>query len=304
MAIVSYVDNNSLLGQCYVEHAYYKLRTRVLEEINSLTYYLEEEGNIYGYVISTNVSLSSIYQFPCYVVKFVFSAIDTFHRESQEQLLGRLCLHLYSFMQTHRGYYNLRIPTHIVDLLKAVNHHLEHLIFCGGTVDEIYIGGFDVPPLREGIEVFFADFAFAMENRNSMIQLAYDSFKKYQGQYHISPVTEERAGEIYSRWIQGSFDNFRADSILVGQYHGKIVGFGLIEENNIAVDLVLGCVSDRVRGLGVYKAIGSSLVRYAASRNKLFVSSTQLDNFISQGIWASLGMRPFCSIYNFHYDNR
>lgn len=304
MAIVSYVDNSSLLGRCYIEQSYQKLRTQILKEINSLTYYLEEGGNIYGYVISTNASLSSIYQFPCYVVKFAFSSIDTLHQERQEQLLGQLCAHLYGRVQSHRGYYNLRIPTHIVDLLKANNQYLERLIFCGGTVEEIYTGGMDFPPRREGLEVFFADRAFAAENQSEMIQLAYDSFKKYQGQYHISPVTGEKAGEIYSNWIHNFFDRFETNSILVAQYHGNIVGFGLIEENDIAVDLVLGCVGNQARRLGVYKTITSSLARYAISRNKLFISSTQLDNFTSQGASVSVGLRPFCSIYNFHYDNR
>lgn len=83
--------------------------------------------------------------------------------------------------------------------------------------------------------------------------------------FHSSPVTEVKAGGIYSNWIQNFLNSFKTNSILVAQYHGNIVGFGLIEENDIAVDLVWGCVGNQARGLGVYKTITSSLAQYAIS---------------------------------------
>jgi hypothetical protein len=45
-------------------------------------------------------------------------------------------------------------------------------------------------------------------------------------------------------------------------------------------------------------------VNYATENHKDFVTSTQFDNFIVQGVWASIGLKPFYSIYNVHLDRR
>ena len=304
MAKVAYLDDNTLLGRCYRLRSYQELGLQIWEEKDSLSYYKEEAGHIYGYHIRSNVPLTKLYGFPCYVVKFVFSGIETIHQEQQEDILNQLCAHLRDQMRSQRGYYNLRVPTHVVDLLKAVNHQLDHLIFCGGTVEGIYVGGKELPLPRDGVTVFFADRTFAANNRDHMIKLTYDSFKRYQGQYHISPVTALKAGEIYANWIQEYFDNFADNTIMVARHDQETVGYALSQENNIAVDLVLGSVDESVRHLGIYKAITASLIRYALQHEKIFVSSTQFDNFIAQGVWSSIGIRPFYSIYNFHYDNR
>lgn len=58
----------------------------------------------------------------------------------------------------------------------------------------------------------------------------------------------------------------------------------------------------KYRKLGAYRAMISFLVNYAYENNKSFVTSTQFDNYIVQGVWNSIGLKPFYSIYNFHID--
>ena len=81
--------------------------------------------------------------------------------------------------------------------------------------------------------------------------------------------------------------------ILLARKDNKIVGFCILHEEETGMDWELSAVSDKCRGYGIYKLMASELIRYANKRNKFFYSSTQLDNYISQRTWASLGMKPF-----------
>jgi len=304
MALVAYTDNSTQLGRCYKTRSYKTLRQQILEQKDETICFVEQEGEIYGYNITINTPLTQLYGFPCYVVRFLFSNVDTLHCDGQEAVMNDLCIRLRTQIESQKGYYNLRIPSHIVDLARAVNCHLNRLIFCGCTVNEIYVSGFSMPPRHEGVTVFFADREFVTANRVRMIEMATESFRSYQGQYHISPITAEKAGEIYGNWIKSTFDDFHENSILVAQYAGKVVGYCTIEENEIAVDGILSSVNANTRQLGIYKQIIATLIQYAQSQEKIFIASTQFDNYIVQGTWSSLGMRPFLSLCNFHYDNR
>lgn len=304
MAEVSYLDNNALLGKCYATRSYSFLRQNICRNKGDYTFAFEENGDLYGYDIVLNTPLTKQYGFPCWVVKFVFSRVDTLHHEHQENLMNKLVQHLKEEISVRKGYYNFRVPSHIVDLLKAVNGHLEQLFFCGGTVEEIHMGEAPALNLKDGMRLFFADESFVESNREALQHMAYKSFESYQGQYHISPVTDAQAGLIYSNWINQSLSDFCPNTILIAQYNGETVGYCTINENDFAVDAVLSSVNEERRGLGTYKAMITFLVRYAKKIGKLFVTSTQFDNYIVQGTWNSLGLRPFYSIYNFHWDHR
>lgn len=301
---IAYLDDNIALGACHVSRDYSALRQQVLAQDCPVTQELVVDGERFGFAITRNLPLTKIYGFPCYVVKFVFSAVQTLHDDAQEAILRQVAAKLADCMDREKGYYNIRIPTHIVDLIKAVNCECRNLIFCGGTVEEIHMGQVTAPIVKDGMRLFFADQDFVAQNRAHLEQLAYASFKSYQGQYHISPVTDQKAGEIYSSWIAGYFDSFAPNTVLVAEYEGETVGYCTIRETGQAVDAVLSSVDAGKRQLGTYKAMISTLIAYAKKQGKLFVTSTQFDNYIVQGTWNSLGLRPFYSIYNMHYDNR
>ena len=77
-----------------------------------------------------------------------------------------------------------------------------------------------------------------------------------------------------------------------------------IDEDDFAVEGVLSSVSSEYRQYGAYKAMIAYIINYAYQNKKSFITGTQFDNFIVQGAWNSLGLRPFYSFYNIHFDNR
>ena len=133
--------------------------------------------------------------------------------------------------------------------------------------------------------------------------MAFVSFENYYGQYHISAYTQPKAGLIYSNWINSNFENFKENTVLLVEYQSKIAGYCTIIETDTTVEGVLSSVSPEIRNIGAYKSMINYLIDYAAKQNKRFIASTQLDNYIVQGTWNSLGLVPYYSIYNFHFNN-
>ena len=304
MSVVTYSDQNTLLGKCYITRSYVFLHDKILNERDTLTYSLCRDGEVYGYSVQPNQPLTELYHIPCYVVKFVFSAVDTLHQPGQEAVMDQLCAALKREVESVKGYYVLRIPAHIVDLIRAVNRNLNRILFCGGTVEEIYTESSKQITWSREIEVLFADRLFVETHRQQLLSMALRSFQNYQGQYHISPVTSGNAGEIYRRWIEHTLDDYKENALIVVRHGQELAGYCTLREDTLAVEAVLGSVNQEKRRLGVYKAMFYTLIQYAKEKGKLFLSSTQFDNYIVQGTWSALGLRPFYSIYNVHFDNR
>lgn len=304
MSEVAYFDQNTLLAECYQTKSYDFLREKILSEQETYTKTLHMDGEVYGYNITLNQPLTELYGFSCYVVKFVFSRVDTLHTAAQEKTMFELCASLKSEMETVKGYYTMRVPAHIVDLIRAVNHVLSHLIFCGGTVEWTLSGPLILPSPNSEIEILLPDQSFIRENKKYLMSMALESFRRYQSQYHISPVTDKDAGKIYEDWIERALDTSADPAICLARHKGEIVGYCTIGEDDVGVDGVLACVNENKRGLGVYKRVICGIAQYAQSKRKRFVISTQFDNFIVQRAWHSLGCNPYYSIYNIHFDNR
>lgn len=271
--------------------------------MDSYSKVIENAGEVYAYRIDKNVPLTRMFERNFFVVRFFFSNIETFNDVKTEEILNRLLEGLKSDMDSDKGYYNIRIPTHIVPLLRAFNKQIQGSVFCGGTVEEIITGKKALVSGNPDVEVFFADEKYIYDNKMVLMEMAFDSFSNYKGQYHISEVTSQKAGEIYENWIKSYFDNFESNTVLVAQYKNEPVGFCTVGETGLVVEAQLGAVSDKYRGLGAYTAIIVYLVNYAYEKKKNFIISTQFDNFIVQGTWAKLGLKPFYSFYNFHYDS-
>lgn len=304
MQKISFVDDNLLLGDCYVKRDYSRLREKITGGGYGITGCLTDEEETYGFVIAKNQNVSNIYGMDCYVVKFIFSGVSQLHDDRQEQLLCRLLAKVKEHIASHKGYYNLRIPTHIVDLIKAVNATFESAIFCGGTVEELVHGKSVEDCNANHLTIEFADRGYIDQYRADLLEMTLESFKTYQGQYHISGVTQNKAGLIYEKWIEGTMESLNDEKVVVAKNNGTPVGFVTIKEADNAVEGVLSAVNPANRKLGAYKAMIAYLINYANQKNKSFVTSTQFDNFIVQGVWNSLGLKPFYSIYNIHIDNR
>ena len=304
MAIISFEDNNLLYVNSFILRDYQQLTDSIFKAKGDLTFYLQRGEKLCGYKIIRNEPLTELYNFDFYTVKFYISNSNTLHEQEQEKMFLDLAERLEHDINTRPGYYNLRVPSQIVDLIRAINLKLDQLIFCGGTVEEYIFNKGIREQLPTGLDVFFASEEYLRQNRDRLLALTYKSFETYQGQYHISQITSDKAGDIYKNWIAQSMRTDNADKIVIAQYKEIPVGFVTIGENEYAVEGILNAVSEEYRNLGAYKAMISYLINYAYDRKKAYVSSTQLDNYIVQGVWGGLGMKPFYSIYNFHKDLR
>ena len=301
---ISFVDNNFQYAKCYITRNYTELTKQILAGNYELDYEKREDDFLCGYKIQKNEPLSSLYEDNYYSVRFYFANVDTLHQEKQETMMEAMMQHLLIEIEERKGYYNLRIPTHIVDLLKAYNKLPERGIFCGGTVEQ-YIANKEVPDnIKQGVKVFWANTQYVEKHKDLMLSMTYRSFETYQGQYHISHVTENKAGKIYENWIRNSLLENSQDLVVVAEYNGIPIGFVTVAEDDFALEGVLSAVSEEYRQYGAYKAMISYIVNSAYERGKSFITSTQFDNFIVQGVWNSLGLKPFYSIYNIHIDKR
>ncbi|MCI5731711.1 MAG: GNAT family N-acetyltransferase [Eubacterium sp.] len=301
---ISFVDNNFQYAKCYITRNYTELAKQILAGNYELDYEKREDDFLCGYKIQKNEPLSSLYEDNYYSVRFYFANVDTLHQEKQETMMEAMMQHLLIEIEERKGYYNLRIPTHIVDLLKAYNKLPERGIFCGGTVEQ-YIANKEVPDnIKQGVKVFWANTQYVEKHKDLMLSMTYRSFETYQGQYHISHVTENKAGKIYENWIRNSLLENSQDLVVVAEYNGIPIGFVTVAEDDFALEGVLSAVSEEYRQYGAYKAMISYIVNSAYERGKSFITSTQFDNFIVQGVWNSLGLKPFYSIYNIHIDKR
>lgn len=301
MSIVSYLDDNVRLGETFIQKNYSNLAKEIKEKKSEYTFRVDKNDRMIAFDVSKNQALSKIYKNDFYVVRLVLADVDTFHSIDQESIFCELYKELNEYMNQNPGYYNLRIPIHIVDAIRAYNLEIKDSIFCGGTVELIAHGLYT--DIDSELKIFWADRNYIEENREKLLEISFESFKEYQGQYHISPVTEEKAGLIYEQWLAACFSDYK-ENVVVATYNKVPVAFVMLEETNNAIEVVLGAVDKRYRQFGAYRLLSGYAMNYATENGKSIVASTQLDNYFAQRAWLALGLRPFYSIYNVHIDKR
>lgn len=301
---ISFIDDNYKLSECFVKRDYSKIEKKIFDNKEDLTFYIEDNNQLFGFNIRPNIPMTKLYESPFYVVRFVFANVNTLHDRKQEENMRILLQELDKKMNETKGYYNLRIPTHMVDLIRTMNTAIRDTIFCGGTVEELIANKSVSVPVKEGLKIFWGTEEYVGKHKETLAQMTHESFLSYQGQYHISTKTEEKAGEIYKNWIESSLNNLGNELVVCAEYDGHPIGFVTFGEQEEAVEGILSAVDSKYRAYGAYKAMISFGINYAYEKNKIFVSSTQFDNYIVQGTWNSLGLKPFYSIYNFHVDRR
>lgn len=304
VARLSFIDDGFLLLDDFMARDYSRLEKKIRAEQDQMACSVQNDSTLAGCCVYPNIPLTELFGDPFFVVRFRFANIDTMHDPKQEQMLIELIQKLKQYMSDHRGYYNLRIPAHIVDAIKAYNHELQDSFFCGGTVEEFIAGKKVSYTPKEGVSVKWADRKYAERNKERLSQITFESFSSYQGQYHISPVTQDKAGLIYENWIRQSLDQCNDDNIIVAEIDGQPVGYLTTAERENAMEVVLSAVGKDYREKGAYRAMISELVNHAMDKGKAFIISTQFDNFIVQGVWNSIGLKPYYSIYNIHIDKR
>lgn len=303
MAKIAFIDESKVLSKYYLQRNYSDLSEQIKKNCSFLTEYISFEDSLIGFEISKNKPLSDLFNRTFLVVRFSLANIKTEHQKIQEQKFTELMQRLYYIMEEQKGYYNLRIPSHIVDILKAYNTVFQGGYFCGGTVEEMIAGREVKCNFEKEVNIFFASRDYVQKYKRKLQEITFKSFKEYHGQYHISPITQDSAAEIYENWIFQSFEKCN-QNIVVSEYQGTPIGFITIEESEEAIEGLLNAVDEEYRNMGAYRAMLSFVINAAYKKKKNFVISTQLDNFIVQGVWGSLGLKPFYSIYNIHFDKR
>lgn len=305
---VAYIDDEYALAEAYLKKTYGLIEKKVIAEEGDLTYKLRDSEKIFGYKIYKNGPLSKLYEMDFFVVKFAFSNIDTTHSNAQEKVLSSLFYQLSQAVRNQKGYYNIRIPAHLVDVIRAYNNNFKNSIFCGGSVNYISSNSKPNNSLTFDKDIFLINEQELEENEAQLLDLAYTSFDLYQGQYHISPVTSNKAGQIYSQWLKNDLEIIKNGQsemkCLVIKYKETLAGFLTFSENAQFINGVLNAISYETRNIGLFHKLIEAVIIRAHNAKKIYISSTQLDNFAVQKVWNSLGMKPYNSFYNFHFDSR
>ncbi len=262
----------------------------------------ETGTGLVGAQIRVNEPLSKLYGFPVRLVDFSALRFETLSRADQARACRDLFTRLKERMDAEPAYYTMRVPADMVDLLRAFNEVFSRTLFCGGTV--MYVGehGTARPEIRTKARSFLADRKFIEEHRGEMTALIAETFENFRGQYHLSPVLHDGAGQIYSEWIDRAFDN-EAEVIAVATYQGEVAALHSLGVYDRYVSGILGGASDRYRRIGAYKAVIGRALEFCDEQELDFLIGTQMDNYVVQGVWGGFGLKPFFSFYNIHYTS-
>lgn len=294
----SFLDENISYAKAFLENDYEYLNKKI--DSLSLTYKKEIDGSLYGFVISKNEPLTKLYGFQFNVVRFVFKNFCSLHNNEQEKIIKEMCIDLKNKVDDTKGYYNIRIPSHIIDLVKGFNEIFKNYQLCGCTTEQGTCKETIVKNDPE-LKIFYADKEYLIKNEENLKELMFKSFENYKGQYHISSITCSKAGQIYSNWINESL--LKNDRVIIGEINNKIAGCITVRDVNDGVEAFLGCVNSEYQRRGIYKSLISALINDSHKERKVFVSGTQIENYRVLKAWASMGLRPLYSFYNIHYCN-
>jgi acetyltransferase (GNAT) family protein len=134
--------------------------------------------------------------------------------------------------------------------------------------------------------------------------IARECFRDYGGHYHADPRLDRSAcTEVYASWARSTCDR-RGDSrfVLVVDDGDNVVAFSSFSQNSADEgELVLGAVSQRARGSGLYRLLTQAgMHRLQSSAASRFVTSTYLGNWSAQASWAAAGLSPYAAYHTFH----
>lgn len=147
------------------------------------------------------------------------------------------------------------------------------------------------------------------EDEEKLVSIAIESFSNYIDRFHSDEkIDNAMADKLYELWVRNSYRGY-ADSIIVSEVHGEIVGFSTFKEfvgqtgkGEKIGEIVLSAVSKKARGKGIYTSMINEGVKRGVGKMDYLLVKTQIDNMAVQKAWASLGFKPYRSEYIFHYS--
>lgn len=301
--MISYIEDKNLLAKSFNDRNYDYINAVIndLIEENKLNYY--ENG--LGYKVKKINQLSEIYNQKFFAVNFYFNNLKPFFDEEMKIHFDKMIKNLKKFLEENEGYFIIKIPSHIPNLINSLKIVLQkNNIFTGGTI--CYSINQEVSELKkdDDLTLKMLDFGEYDKYKDYIKNLSYESFKNYFGQYHISDYTRPKAPIIYKNWVRDFFKNPNENNrMIVAEINEKVVGFLTLYKNSHAYELVLSGVDKDYRGNRVYERMIRFGVNYSQKNHKICTLSTQFDNIFVQRAWINIGFKPYYSYYLFHFNN-
>lgn len=142
------------------------------------------------------------------------------------------------------------------------------------------------------------------EDAASVASLAREAFAGYMGHYHADPRLNDAAADAaYVEWAEMSTSRVSPDApVLLAEIARTVAGFLTLRRNSPdEMEIVLNAVGPENQGKGLYTAlVAASLSLSREAGADRIVTSTQINNYAVQRVWARLGFFHFRSCYTLH----
>lgn len=146
--------------------------------------------------------------------------------------------------------------------------------------------------------------AATLTDAPAVAAVARAGFGDYFGHYHADPrLSSAAADEAYVDWAQTSTERAsHASPVLVAETAQGIGGFLTLRETDpTTMEIVLNAVHPELGRRGIYSLLVAEALALAARRGATrMITSTQLNNYAPQKVWARLGFCHERSFYTFH----
>lgn len=142
------------------------------------------------------------------------------------------------------------------------------------------------------------------EDAASVASLAREAFAGYIGHYHADPkLNDTAADETYVEWAETSTARVAQDApVLLAEIGHTAAGFLTLRRNSLdEMEIVLNAVGPESQGKGIYNAlVAASLSLSREAGAKRVITSTQINNYAVQRVWAHHSFFHCRSLYTLH----
>lgn len=198
------------------------------------------------------------------------------------------------------GMLTIRIPTQELSRVhdfEAAGYRLMDTLVC-------YSRSLDDLPSRPAPPEGLSCREAVPEDADAVAQVAREAFGGYMGHYHADPkIGRAAADAAYIEWAETSTMHASPTApVLVAERDEEIVGFlTLRRSSSEEMELVLNAVKPAFRGRGAYAMLVIEALALGNARGySRAKTSTQINNYSVQRVWARLGFAHSSSLYTFH----
>lgn len=174
---------------------------------------------------------------------------------------------------------------------------MDTLVIYGGALDQLDAPVNDL----DGVSFVRA----SPMDAGQVAQVAKAAFANYIGHYHSDPrLDSSSADAVYVDWAQSCVQDHSTSGfvVLATGSTREIFGFLSTQKNSSEeFEIVLNAIHPDHQGKGIYKNILCHTVAEVKQLGaKRLTTSTQINNYKVQKVWAGIGMSHQKSLYTFH----